>query len=259
MSDIAGGGPRSWTTSLAKVEDNRVVVRGHDLNDLIGNIGFAGMSYLMFTGEMPTPGQAAVLEAVFVAVIDHGISPSSTVTRYLASCGVPLQVAVSGGVMTFGDIHGGAGQELARQLAENIDADTSAEGVAKRLVTDFRSRGMRVPGFGHPQHVSGDPRVPRIIEVSRRNGVAGRFLDVAEAMGLELAALLGRPVYMNIDGVIAATLLDLGLDWRYARALLYVPRTVGLTAHAIEERDREPGWRHVPASDVLYDGALPGL
>jgi hypothetical protein len=39
--------------------------------------------------------------------------------------------------------------------------------------------------------------------------------------------------------------------------MLFVPRGAGLAAHAVEEWEREPGWRHVPASDVLYDGGLP--
>jgi citrate synthase len=56
---------------------------------------------------------------------------------------------------------------------------------------------------------------------------------------------------------VASLLLDLGLSWRLARALMFIPRTAGLAAHVVEEWEREPGWRHVRGDDVYYDGPRP--
>ena len=48
--------------------------------------------------------------------------------------------------------------------------------------------------------------------------------------------------------------LDMGLDWRLLRALAFVPRSAGLSVHALEEMTREAGWRHVPDEEITYDG-----
>jgi citrate synthase len=246
-----------WRTAIAEVQEDRLIVRGHDLNDLIGRCSFSAIVMLLFTGTMPTDQQVTVLDALLVAVADHGISPSTTIARYLASAGVPIQVAVAGGVMSFGDIHGGAGQGLAEILDLQCRAGGDPGDVAERILNHYVSIGERVPGFGHPQHPQGDPRVPRLLEIAERNSVSGQYTEVVLALQQRLADRIGREIRMNIDGVVAGLLLDLGMNWRFARALMFIPRTAGLAAHVIEEWEREPGWRHVPGHAVHYDGPRP--
>ena len=78
-----------------------------------------------------------------------------------------------------------------------------------------------------------------------------------EAIEAELEAVVGRRIAINIDGVSAALLSDLGLDPRLARPLLMTPRTLSLAAHFIEEQDQGNKWRHVPGSQVTYTGPRP--
>ncbi|WP_425838447.1 hypothetical protein [Streptomyces fractus] len=96
----------SWETGIAKVEPDDVIIRGHRLSGLIGNASFAEMTYLILAGKRATSGQAKVLEALLVSVMDHGVAPSSTIARLLSSYGVPIQAAIAGGALTFGDIQG---------------------------------------------------------------------------------------------------------------------------------------------------------
>jgi citrate synthase/citryl-CoA lyase len=253
----ANGAQVDWRTAIAEVQDDRLIVRGYDLKDLIGELTFTAMVMLVFTGEKPSDGQVATLDSIFVAVADHGISPSTTIARYLASCGVALQVAVASGVSSFGDIHGGAGEGLAQTLQREAGAGGNADVVAERVLAHYTAIGERVPGFGHPQHPQGDPRVPRLLEIASEHGVAGRHTDVVLALQRQLSSRIGRDIAMNIDGIVASLLLDLGLSWRLARALMFIPRTAGLAAHVVEEWEREPGWRHVRGDDVYYDGPRP--
>ena len=253
--------PGRWRTAIANPQVDRVTVRGYELDDLIGNISFAEMFHLVIRGELPDPAQARMLDAILVAVVEHGISPSTTVTRFLAASGSPLQASVAGGVMTFGDIHGGAGEALARLLeaecdhmeAEGLDADTAADAVVRR----FRAERLPTPGFGHPQHPDGDPRPPRLLEIADANGVSGRHVAFVRALERAIERVAGRRIPMNVDGALAAIMLDLGYPWESARAFMFVPRSAGLAAHALEERDREPGWRQIPLSEVTYDGPAP--
>ena len=41
-----------------------MIVRGHRLSELIGRISFAEMMFLMLRGDLPTPAQARVLDAL---------------------------------------------------------------------------------------------------------------------------------------------------------------------------------------------------
>src|SRR5258708_2577313 len=247
-----------WKTALAYGDDDSVVIRGYSLGELVGKVSFAEAFLLLALGELPPPGHARTLEAMLVSVLDHGIVPSSIVTRYLASSGSPIQAAVAGGILSFGDVYGGAGEQLAEALANHIaaarDAKADRQEAARRVVQHFTDPGLRVPGYGSAGPPGGDPRVPRLFEIAEKANVQGDFTHLAMEVEKQLSKAKGRPLGMNQDGALAALGLDLRLDWRLMRALAFIPRSAGLAMHALEEMTRESGWRHVPNAEVVYDG-----
>ena len=247
-----------WRTAIAYGDKHAVVLRGYDLQELVGEVSFAGAFLLLATGELPPPGHAKLLDAMMVSVLDHGIVPSSIVTRYLASAGSPIQAAVAGGVMAFGDTYGGACEQLGEQLARHVPEvragrETQDEAAAA-IVRHFFALGRKVPGYGHALHPDGDPRVPRLYRIADANGVTGDHSRLAQAVEGELLRAKGRKLPMNQDGALGALGLDMGLDWRLLRALAFMPRSAGLAVHAVEEMTREAGWRHVPDEEITYDG-----
>lgn len=248
----------SWRTALAVGDRHSVRIRGYDLGELVGNVSYSQAVLLLATGELPPPGHARLLDAMMVSVLDHGIVPSSIVTRYLASAGTPLQAAVAGGILAFGDTYGGACEQLAERLAfhvPGIAAGSSKEQeAAQAIVEHFYTRKLKVPGYGHALHPDGDPRVPRLYAIADECGVTGAHSRLAFAVQRELEARKGRRLPMNQDGALGALGLDLGLPWRLIRALAFVPRSAGLAVHAVEEMTREAGWRHVPDEEIDYDG-----
>ncbi|MBL0419310.1 citryl-CoA lyase [Ramlibacter sp. AW1] len=249
---------KPWQSAIAEFTPDGINVRGYDvLNDLVGRIDFGEMVYLLLTGELPKGQEGRMINAVFVAVADHGISPSSTVTRFVQAAGVPIQCSVAAGVMMFGDIHGGAGQELARNVQALVAEAKSSARSFDEVAQDFVAAHKRIDGFGHPQHPEGDPRTRILFELADAYGVAGDHIAMTRALEQALARRARRPIPANIDSAIGAIALDLGLDWRLARALLVIPRTAGLFAHAHEEMTREPGWRQVPMDQIGYDGPPP--
>ncbi len=246
---------KPWRTAVSEFTPEGVSVRGYDvLKDLTGKIDFGAMVYLLLKGDLPKGNEAKMINAVFVAVADHGISPSSTVTRFIQAAGVPIQCSVAAGVMMFGDIHGGAGQEFAKNVQELVadakKAGRSFDEVAKEYVLAHK----RIDGFGHPQHPEGDPRTKVLFGLAEEYGTAGDHIAMTRALEKALAERARRPIPANIDSAIGAIASDLGFDWRLARALLVIPRTAGLFAHAHEEMTREPGWRQVPMDQIEYDG-----
>ncbi|MBU1444038.1 MAG: citryl-CoA lyase [Gammaproteobacteria bacterium] len=247
-----------WRTAIAYGDKDSVVLRGYDLQELVGQVSFAEAWLLLATGELPPPGHAKLLDAMMVSVLDHGIVPSSVVTRYLASSGSPIQAAVAGGVMAFGDTYGGACEQLGEQLAAHVPEvragrETEPQ-AAEAFVKHFFATGRKVPGYGHALHPEGDPRVPHLYRIADANGVTGDFSRLAFEVQAELHRQKKRKLPMNQDGALGALGLDMGLDWRLLRALAFVPRSAGLAVHALEEMTREAGWRHVPDEEITYDG-----
>ena len=249
-----------WKTALAYGDKDSVVIRGYSLGELVGKVSFAEAFLLLALGELPPPGHARTLEAMLVSVLDHGIVPSSIVTRYLASSGTPIQAAVAGGILSFGDTYGGACEQLAQQLVHHhvlIErGEQTPASAAQALVRHFFDRGEKVPGYGHALHPEGDPRVPRLYAIADANGVTGAHSRLAQAVEVELQRVKKRLLPMNQDGALAALGLDLGFDWQIVRALAFVPRSAGLAVHAVEEMQREAGWRHVSDEEIEYDGPL---
>lgn len=245
----------AWKTSIAEATDTGITVRGYDvLNDLVGKIDFVSMFYLLLTGKMPTDGQVKVINALFICCAEHGISPSTTVSRFIQAAGVPVQCSVAAGVMMFGDIHGGAGEEFSRDIMELVETAKSSGQDFDTAADEYVAKHKRISGYGHPQHPSGDPRTEVLFKLAEDEDVAGDHIAMTKAIERAIERKRGRKIGANIDAAVGAISADLGLDWRVSRACIVVPRTAGLFAHAHEEMVREPGWRQIPLSEIKYDG-----
>lgn len=253
---------KPWRTAISRFDDASVEIAGYKHEDLIRKLDFTSMLFVLFQQRIPSDAEVRVLNAMMVSVIDHSIVASSAVTRIVAASGVPLQASVAAGILTIGDIHGGAGQELSRRLEEWV-SQARRDGVplrekATQLVRALRETGERVEGYGHPLHPKGDARVDAVIAVAREVDLVGPHLQLALHISDAIQAASGKALPLNIDGVVAALASDLGFSWRLGRAFIFIPRSAGLAAHAMEEATRERGWRKVAsADDIEYDGPAP--
>src|SRR5437762_6384765 len=233
-----------WRTSLSSVEPNKILIRGYRVQDLMERCTFGDMMYLTFKGELPDGNQGRMIEMIMVSSTDHSfLAPSIDATRFVASGGVPLQASVAAGIISLGDHHGGAIEQCAKLLQESVKSGMSAS----QIVTGFRSRKQRVPGFGHPLH-DRDPRTLTLIAKAKEWNLAGPHLALTEAISAELK------LPANIDGVISGIISDMEIGWHYGRAFFIIPRAVGLAAHAVEETTRERPFRVIDMKDVAYDG-----
>jgi citrate synthase len=237
-----------WRTAISRVAPNEIRVRGYDLVEMIGRKSFGDVVYLLLSGELPEGNQGRMVEACLVAASEHSVvAPSVDAARFVASAGVPLQAAVAAGVTGLGDHHGGAVDACARLLLDAAESD--AETVAGRV----KEEGRRLPGFGHVVH-DPDPRAARLMEVAGELGFRGRWCDLAEAFQGVTQAVFGKQLDMNVDGALAAILLELGLDWRLGKAFYVIARPPGFVAHVHEEQTRERPYRDVGWKNVEYDG-----
>ncbi|MBP3126530.1 citryl-CoA lyase [Thalassospira sp. ER-Se-21-Dark] len=232
-----------WQTGIIDMEPGKIHYGGYAIEDLIGNISFPTMIWLMTRGELPSAPQAKLLEAALVSAIDHGPqAPSIAIARMAATCGVGLNNAMASAVNVLGDVHGGAGEQavaLYHDIATRMDAGQDmAAAVSDGLDHQIAEHGKHVPGFGHRFHPV-DPRAPRLLalvrEAAEEGHVPGRYGEIASTIEAELLARKGKRIPMNIDGATAVIYAELGFAPELARGLFCLSRSVGILAHAWEQ------------------------
>jgi len=247
-----------WATKITKVEPNHLVTKGYRQEDLIGNIPYPHVVYLLLKGELPTKEQGRMIDAILTACIDHGVTPPSAIaSRTVASGGVPLPTAVAAGILSIGDAHGGAIEKGAKFLQDGIERmrkdNKSTEEIATILVKEAKEQQKRILGFGHRIHTS-DPRTKRLFAIADELNIAGDHIALSKSIEKELEKAHGRKLPINVDGAIAAIISDMGFDWRLGKAFFLLGRVAGLTAHVYEEQTKEKPMRKMFTIECEYDG-----
>jgi citrate synthase len=246
-----------WRTDIGRVRPNEILVRGYDLAELIGTRSFGDVVFLLLAGSLPVGNEGRMMEAVLVAASEHSlVAPSVDAARFVASAGVPLQAAVAAGTMAMGEHHGGAVDAAARVFLDAGETGKSDREAAAELCGRLRAEGKRLPGYGHVVH-DPDPRAGRLFEVAGELGFRGRWCGLAEAFEEVTEETFGRRLRMNVDGAMAALLLELGLDWRLGKAFYVIGRSPGLVAHVFEEQNSERPYRDIGWENVSYEGPDP--
>ena len=235
-----------WSTSIIDIHPGKIAIRGYPIEQLIGNVRFPDMIWLMLRGDLPTRMQSELLEAAMVPGVDHGPhAPSIAISRMAVSCGLPVNGAMASAVNVLDDVHGGAGQQCMEMYLE-IDAEAGAEGdlqrAAEAVIQRRREAGTKiVPGFGHRFHPI-DPRTEPLFALVDRavaaGAVSGRFAAIGRAVETVLRNAKSRPIPMNIDGITAVVFCELGFAPELGRGLFVLARSVGILAHAWEQKQQ---------------------
>lgn len=242
---------QKYKTAITTHKDGKVYVRGKNIIDLAGKSSFAAAIFLILKGEMPTENAERMFSALLTISIDHGVEPSSVVAaRNIYSAGSPVQAAVAGGVLAFGEFHGGAIEAAMENLYGFVDKE------AAEIIDDFKSRDKRLAGFGHKLYKGDDPRSVKLIEIARETGYEGKFVKFAQSIAEEFRNR-EKSLPLNIDGIIAAILCEMGFDAKVGKGIFIIARVPGLVAHVVEEATREKPVRRLEEDEVEYDGPPP--
>jgi citrate synthase len=242
--DMYANGTAWWETSISDIKKNEIIIRGYPIEELIGNISYTQMLYLLLCGEILSEKKAKLLESVLVAGADHGPrAPSIAAARMAATCGISFNSCVATGINVLGDVHGGAVEKAMHLFYETGSLlDTHPEKELSSIVEEkfvlFQREGKKIPGFGHQLH-DDDPRVRRLYALAQRlieeGEIKGRYLAIAEAYRTQLERAKGKKITMNIDGVAAAIQCELSIPAEAAKGIFALSRGMGIVAHAFEE------------------------
>lgn len=248
----------SWKTAITKIEPNKIVVRGYMLDQLMGNFSYPQMIYLLITGELPTRNVGKILEAVLVSSVDHGVTPPSCQAAITsASTGAPLNAAISAGILSINEYHGGAIEKSMQTLIEGVDLmnreKLHVEQAAEKLVRQYLDNKQKIMGYGHRVHTN-DPRTTKLFALAKEHGISGKFIEMSKAIQSALLKIGGKDLPINVDGAIAAVLCELNIPSELANAFFIMARLPGLVAHIFEEKKRYKPMRRIDFSKAEYDG-----
>jgi citrate synthase len=228
----------SFETSVGTADADSITVMGRDLSsELMGNVSFTELAFLLVQRRLPSPEETRLLDAVLVSLADHGLTPTVLAAR-LTHTGAPesLQGAVAAGLLGAGSVFLGVVEDTVQFL------DAAGEDVEGAVAREIEA-GRRIPGLGHPIHRVEDPRTPRIYAIAEETGVAGTHLTRLRAVSDAHARQTGRRLPVNGAGVAGAALADLGFPPALLRGFALLARTAGLLGHLAEELQSPIGMR----------------
>jgi citrate synthase len=228
----------SFETSVGTSDADSITVMGRDLSsELLGQVTFTQLAFLLVQRRMPSPEETRLFDAVLISLADHGLTPTVLAAR-LTHTGAPeaLQGAVAAGLLGAGSVFLGVVEDTARFL-DAVGDDVEA-GVAREI-----EAGRRIPGLGHPVHKVQDPRTPRIYAIAEETGLTGRHLGRLREVSAAHTRRTGRKLPINGAGVAGAALADLGFPAPLLRGFALLARTAGLLGHLAEEMQSPIGMR----------------
>lgn len=258
------GDKGAGATAIAKASKTKIRIRGYDLcDDLIGKVDFTTFFFLHLTGKMPTENQLYFLNAMLVALAEHGLTPSAQAARMTLQAGPDaMQGAVAAGVLGCGSVILGSAESCGQFLAQGVGrvrAGEDRDAAAREMVQGLRDAKKFVPGFGHPLHRPVDPRAVRLLDLADEKGAAGEHVAFLKTVAGVADEIYGRHMVMNVNGPLPAILLDLEFPEAALKGISILCRTAGLIGHCVEELERPIGFRlaHLGDQGTAYDGPNP--
>jgi citrate synthase len=249
-----------WKTAISQISDNAISIRGYPLDELTGQISYVDAIILCIRGELPGEIESRAVNAIFTAALDHQfLNSTALAARVVASANPDPIVAIAAGILAFGKVTAGVPSYVVEMIDAYYPGKASvrdSESAAVRLVDEYRSKGQRIWGFGHPLHsLTGEHYTYRSQLLRDQLELAGLPVDgkiaFYETVHTAFLDRIGRPLPINVDGVIGAGFAELGYSPLEVQGLAPFTLLPGIVAHALEEiRDGVP-LRIVPESEYV--------
>jgi citrate synthase len=222
------------------------------------DLGIAANFLFQMSGEEPNEAKVRGLETYLVTVTDHGMNASTFTTRVIASTASDMVSAITGGIGALkGPLHGGAPGPALDMIEQIGTADRADD-----WIRDAVQHGKRIMGFGHRVYKVRDPRAEVLYKaawlLAEETGEQSSLDLAKEVERVAVQVLLdekpGRNLNTNVEFYTALLLRDVGLTPDLFSPAFAVGRTVGWTAHVMEQQD---GGRLIrPQSEYIGERGL---
>jgi succinyl-CoA synthetase alpha subunit len=244
--------------------DGSVELAGVDMLEHAQSHSIAALAATLWLGRPAvSPELEKAMDFILRLLVDHGPYQAAAVnTITSARAGTKLVNSLAAGLLTIGPRFGGANNQAAATLLAGV---TTGQDPAA-LIEAHASRGEYIAGIGHRKYSRHDPD-PRVAAVLAHTSQLKSRPFTDYALAIEEITTRKRPnLILNVDGAIAATLLDLLeqkegysreqlqdlIDSEFFNAVFILSRSIGLIAHYFDQARLDEGLLRLGPDDVAY-------
>lgn len=250
-----------FVNTISEEKEEGVKVLGEDLTSLAQKNSFAYIVLSLLLGKkIKSKELEKFTDFILKLLVDHGPNVSGAVnTMITARAGKDLVSSLASGLLTIGPRFGGAINAAAGNWLGAVNSGTDPD----TFVENFAKKGDYIPGIGHRKYNldNPDPRVGEILKFAQN--LSGKYTKFAKAIEKITTSKKGNLI-LNVDGAIAAVLLDLLLeeekltnkelkelvDIEFFNALFVLSRSVGFTAYYLDQKRIDEGLFRLPPEEV---------
>jgi citryl-CoA lyase len=249
-------------TSITNLLPGKILVRGYPLQELIGNISYGEMVFLCLKGELPSKNTARMLNALLLAITDHGLVSAASPPARIVCAGNPDPIkGLCAGILSIGVVTGSP-KESARFINGAYkmmkEQNLSPEQAADKIVDDYVANRKRLLGVGHPLFKDVDIRAARLREIAVQTGFIGDKLKLFELIHQKYLQKLGKKnLVINVDGMMAAIMCEMDFDEDMIDIIAVLSYLPGICAHTYEELKEKTGMGLVYQLASVYEYAGP--
>ena len=226
------------------------------------DIGIGGvLSILWFKRQLPAYATRFIEMAIMVTA-DHGPAVSAAHNAIVAArAGKDLVSSVASGMLTIGPRFGGAIDGAAQSFSEAYDRGLTPA----QFVEEMKKKGENIQGIGHLiKNVNNpDMRVTLMKDYAKKHFKATPLLDYALEVE-KLTTAKKDNLILNVDGCIGICFVDMlrnempkeevdeYVQIGALNGLFVVGRTIGMTAHFLDQKRLKQGLYRHPWDDISY-------
>jgi succinyl-CoA synthetase alpha subunit len=226
------------------------------------DIGIGGvLSILWFKHQFPAYA-TKFIEMTIMVTADHGPAVSGAHNTIVAArAGKDLISSVASGMLTIGPRFGGAIDGAAQMFSDGYDRGLTPV----QFVEEMKKRGENIQGIGHLVKSVHNPdmRVTILKEYAKKHFKSTPLLDFALEVEKVTTAKKDNLI-LNVDGCIGICFVDMlrnelpkneadeYIQMGGLNGLFIVGRTIGMTAHFLDQRRLKQGLYRHPWDDIAY-------
>ncbi len=203
---------------------SELINKGYHIPHVIG---------LLWDKRIVNPTEAEIIKRIVMLSADHGPSVSGALVTIIAACaGIQMSQAVAAGLIMIGPRFGGAVTDAGKWFKYAVDQKLSPEAFLEHMKKNVGP----VPGIGHrvKSLKNPDKRVKELVGYVKSQGIPTPHLDFALSVE-QITTAKKDTLILNVDGTMAAVLVDLKFPVESLNGFFLLSRTIGLIGHWIDQ------------------------
>lgn len=204
---------------------SELIDKGYQIPHVIG---------LLWDKRLPSAVEAEIIKRIVILSADHGPCVSGALVTIIAACaGINMAQAVAAGMIMIGPRFGGAVTGAGKWFSHGVKNKMSVD----EFLAYMKKNVGPVPGIGHRVKSVRNPdkRVKSLIAYVKSTGIPTPHLDFALAIE-EKTTVKKDTLILNVDGTMAAILVDLGFPIDALNGFFILSRTIGMIGHWIDQK-----------------------